>query len=194
MKVQYREVDLLHKKIWKILQNELAQKNEIIKSLMEIQSTVFVSLSDQQQKQQQQQQSQQLLEHNQQTMYEQHQPQIQQNQQTQNIQLTQQKVEPNNQNRSIYAVNLHINVTENDSYDFFALLSTKYLQEICKVDLLLCKKAGKSKGYAFLNVPDHVSSEVGKLNGVEFKSKQLVLKEAKTKHQDRTLDKKNSPG
>ena len=56
------------------------------------------------------------------------------------------------------------------------------------------QKAGKSKGYAFLNVPDHVSSEVGKLNGVEFKSKQLVLKEAKTKHQDRTLDKKNSPG
>ena len=39
MKVQNRNVDLLHENI-KILQNELVQKNEIIKSVMEIQSTV----------------------------------------------------------------------------------------------------------------------------------------------------------
>ena len=44
-----------------------------------------------------------------------------------------------------------------------------------------------------MNVPDHVYSEIVKLNGVEFKSKQLVLEEAKTKHQDRILDKQNSP-
>ena len=105
MKAQDRNVDLLHENI-KILQNELSQKNEIIKSLMEIQSTVFDSLSagrndqtisDQQQQQhhqqqqQQQQQSQQLLEHNKQTMYEQHQQQIQQNQHTQKIELSQQQ-------------------------------------------------------------------------------------------------------
>ena len=191
MKVQDRNVDLLHENI-KILQNELSQKNEIIKSLMEIQSTVFDSLSagrndqtisDQQQQQhhqqqQQQQQSQQLLEHNKQTMYEQHQQQIQQNQHTQNIELLQQQqqqqqqshyrkktqqqqVEPKNQNRSIYAGNLHISVTENDLYDFFGLRSTKYLQETCKVDLALCKRTGKSRGYAFLNVADHVYSEIG---------------------------------
>ena len=61
MKVQKRNVDLLHENI-KILQNELAQKNEIIKSPMEVQSTLFDSLSagrnyqtisDQQQQQQQ---------------------------------------------------------------------------------------------------------------------------------------------
>ena len=186
MKVQDRNVDLLHGNS-KILQNELVQKNEIIKSLMEIQSTVFDSLSaerndqtisDQQQQQhhqqqQQQQQSQQLLEHNKQTMYEQHQQQIQQNQHTQNIELSQQQqqqqqqshyrkktqqqqIEPKNQNRSIYAGNLHISVTENDLYDFFGLRSTKYLQETCKVDLLLCKRTGKSKEYAILNVLDHV--------------------------------------
>ena len=106
MKVQDRNVDLLHENI-KILQNELSQKNEIIKSLMEIQSTVFDSLSagrndqtisdqqqqhhhQKQQQQQEQQQSQQLLEHNQQTMYEQHQQQIQ-NQHIQNVQLLQQQ-------------------------------------------------------------------------------------------------------
>ena len=44
MKVQNSNANLLHESI-KILQNELAQKNETIKSLMEIQSTVFDSLS-----------------------------------------------------------------------------------------------------------------------------------------------------
>ena len=44
MKVQNRNVDLLHENI-NTLQHELAQKNEIIKSLMEIQSTLFDSLS-----------------------------------------------------------------------------------------------------------------------------------------------------
>ena len=44
-----------------------------------------------------------------------------------------------------------------------------------------------------MNVPDHVFSEIVKLNGVEFKSKQLALEEAKTKHKDRTLDKQNPP-
>ena len=44
-----------------------------------------------------------------------------------------------------------------------------------------------------MNLPDHAYSEIVKLNGVEFKSKQLVLEEAKTKHKDRTLDKQNPP-
>ena len=108
MKVQNRNVDLLHENI-KILQNELAQKNEIIKSPMEIQSTLcdsllagrnYQTISDQhqqqqqqQQHQQQQQQSQQLLEHNQQTMYEQQQKQIQQNQHSQNMRRPQQELE-----------------------------------------------------------------------------------------------------
>ena len=43
MKTHNRNVNLLHKNI-KTLENELAQKNEIIKSLMEIQSTVRDSL------------------------------------------------------------------------------------------------------------------------------------------------------
>ena len=44
-----------------------------------------------------------------------------------------------------------------------------------------------------MNAPDHVYSEIVKLNGLEFKSKQLVLEDEKTKHKDRTLDKQNPP-
>ena len=44
-----------------------------------------------------------------------------------------------------------------------------------------------------MNVLGHIYLEIVKFNGVEFKSKQLVLEEAKTKHKDRTLDKQNPP-
>ena len=93
MKAKNRNTDLLHENI-KIIQEKLAQNNEIIKSSMEIQSTVFDSLSAGRNNQtisDEQQQSQQLLEYSQQTIYEQHQQQIQQNQHTQNIQLPQQQ-------------------------------------------------------------------------------------------------------
>ena len=93
MKAKNRNTDLLHENI-KIIQEKLAQNNEIIKSSMEIQSTVFDSLSAGRNNQtisDEPQQSQQLLEYNQQTMYEQHQQQIQQNQHTQNIKLPQQQ-------------------------------------------------------------------------------------------------------
>ena len=44
MKVQNRNVNLLHE-IINSLQNELTRKNEVVKSLTEIQLTVFDSLS-----------------------------------------------------------------------------------------------------------------------------------------------------
>ena len=105
MKAQNKNADLLLENI-KILQNELAKKNEIIKPLIEIQSKLFDSLparrndqtiSDQQQPQEQ---TQQQLEHNRQLVYEQQQhqykQQIQQNQHTQNIQLPQQQQQQQN--------------------------------------------------------------------------------------------------
>ena len=106
-------------------------------------------------------------------MYEQqqyqYQQQIQQNRHTQDIQLPQrqlqqqsdfrekthyqkgqqQQVASKNQNRSIYAGNLHLSVSENDLYYFFGLRSTKYLQETCKVDLPLCKKHANLKDTLF---------------------------------------------
>ena len=57
--------------------------------------------------------------------------------------------------------------------------------------IFLCAK--KIDKYTFFNVPDHVYSEMVKLNGVEFKSKQVVFEGVKTKHKECTLNKKNSP-
>ena len=86
-----------------------------------------------------------------------------------------------------------MSVIENDLYHFFGLRSTKYLQQTYKVHLSLCKRTGKYKRYVFLNVPDHVYSEIVKLNGVEFKSQKLVLEEAKGKHKVCTPDEQNPP-
>ena len=51
-------------------------------------------------------------------------------------------------------------------------------QNISKKKLLFLytKKPGKSKGYAFLNVSNHVYQEIVKFNGVEFKSQPFQKK------------------
>ena len=138
---------------------------------MEIQSTVSDSLSagrnDQTiPDQQQQQQSQQLLEHNKQTMYEQHQQQMQQNQHTQNIELSQQQqqqqqqnryrkktqqqqVERKNQNRSIYAGNLHVSVTENDLYDLYDYGQQSIFKKHAKLIFLYAKEQANLKDTHF---------------------------------------------
>ena len=55
------------------------------------------------------------------------------------------------------------------------------------------QKRSKSKAYAFLNVLNHVYSEIGKRNGEELKSNPLALGIVKRKHKDPTPDKQNLP-
>ena len=44
----------------------------------------------------------------------------------------------------------------------------------------LDKNTGKSKGFAFLNVPQHVYNELVKLNGIEFQNNFIRIEEART--------------
>ena len=77
--------------------------------------------------------------------------------------------------------NLGSNVTTEDLIQLFGLGTTQFLQRTCSVELATCEKTGKSKNFAFVNVPEHVHSELMKLNGIEFYGRQLVIEEAKTK-------------
>lgn len=77
--------------------------------------------------------------------------------------------------------NLGTNVTEKDLVNLFGLSATPYLNKACTVELATCEKTGKSKNFAFINVPEHVHNELMKLNGIEFYGRQLVIEEAKTK-------------
>ncbi|XP_065644578.1 3'-5' ssDNA/RNA exonuclease TatD [Hydra vulgaris] len=90
--------------------------------------------------------------------------------------------------KRIYVGNLGTNVTTEDLTQLFGLGATPYLRQSCSVDLATCEKTGKSKNFAFVNVPEHVHSELMNLNGIEFYGRQLVIEEAKTKSDD---DKEN---
>jgi len=86
--------------------------------------------------------------------------------------------------KRIYVGNLGATVTVEDLVQLFGLGATPYLRQTCKVELAVCEKTGKSKNFAFINVPEHVHSELMKLNGIEFYGRQLVIEEAKTKPED----------
>ena len=63
--------------------------------------------------------------------------------------------------------NLNKDIAEED---LFGLKTTVYLRQSCTIKMPLDKNTGKSKGFAFLNVPQHVYNEVVKLNGIEFQN------------------------
>jgi len=97
--------------------------------------------------------------------------------------------------KRIYVGNLGSNVTKDDLVQLFGLGTTAFLQKHCMVDLAT-DKAGKSKNFAIVTVPEHVHSELVKLNGIEFYGRQVVIEEAKTKadhNAEREKDRKAGP-
>ena len=73
------------------------------------------------------------------------------------------------------------NVTEQDLIELFGLRTTNYLRNTCRVKLILCSKTNNSRGFAFVNGPEHVLNELVKLKGIEFQEKKLVTDEPKKK-------------
>merc|ERR1712042_350287 len=90
------------------------------------------------------------------------------------------EVEPPVCKKKIYVGNLGSNVTNDDLNQLFGLGATPFLQQNCCVDVA-CDDKGKSKNFAIITVPEHVHSELIKLNGIEFYGRQVVIEEAKTK-------------
>ena len=74
----------------------------------------------------------------------------------------------------VYVRNSNPNVTEEDINELFGLKSTEYLRQNCIVN------TGKSKGFAFLKAPPHVSDELIKLNGFEFQKQSIRIENART--------------
>ena len=46
---------------------------------------------------------------------------------------------------------------------------------------VVLSKSGLSRGFAFITAPDHVCTELIKLNGIDFKSHRLAIEEALVK-------------
>lgn len=98
--------------------------------------------------------------------------------------------------KRIYVGNLSNNVTQNDLQQLFGLETTPYLRNSCGCELATDDKSGKSKGFAFITVPEHVASELMNLNGIEFYGRQLVIEESKAKvdeEKDKKTEKDEKP-
>ena len=74
----------------------------------------------------------------------------------------------------MYVGNLNKNISEED------LRNTTYLKENCCVKIVL-SKSGLSRGFAFITAPDHMCTELIKLNGIDFNSRRLTIEEAQVK-------------
>ena len=80
---------------------------------------------------------------------------------------------------------LNKDVTEEDLNQLFGLKTTVYLHQTCSIEIPLDKNNGKSKGFAFLNVPQHVYNEPVKLNCIEFQNHFIRIEETLTTKQTR---------
>ena len=70
-------------------------------------------------------------------------------------------------------------MTKEELSNLFGLEATPYLRSSCWVELA-CKQSGKSKGFAFVNVPEHIAQELLKFNGIEFYGRPLNIEPAKS--------------
>ena len=81
--------------------------------------------------------------------------------------------EPEVCKKRIYVGNLGANVATEDLVQLFGLGTTPFLKKTCSVEIATDKKTGKSKNFAIVTVPEHVHSELVKLNGIEFYGRQV---------------------
>ena len=72
-----------------------------------------------------------------------------------------------------------------DINEFFGLKSAEYLRQNCSVEMSFDRNTGKSKVFAFLKVPPHVSDELIKLNDFEFQKQGITIEKAQTSRQMR---------
>ena len=85
------------------------------------------------------------------------------------------------QTQTLYVGNLSDYTTEADLYEFFGLRSTKYLKQNYSVKMSTNSNTRKRQYHAYVTAPEHVTTELIKLNGIEFNSKCIIVEEAKNK-------------
>ena len=87
--------------------------------------------------------------------------------------------------RKSYVGNLNPNATKEGINELFGLNSTECLRQNCSVEIPIDRNTRKSKGFAFLKAPLHVSDELIKLNGFEFQKQSIRIENARTSRQMR---------
>ena len=68
--------------------------------------------------------------------------------------------------QTLYIGNLSDHTTEDDLYELFGLRSTKYLKQNCSVKMSTNSNTGKNRYFGYVTAPEHVTTELIKLNGI----------------------------
>ena len=185
-----------------LLQKNLCTKDEIIKKLLETQSTVLNtilakannqhsntlnqsssslssnSLNDTKQLAKQSRNAKQLA------SQEQQHPRITQPCSSQlqeiphTIQTHHQRPERNTAMKNIYVGNLPEDINKQDICELFGLNSTPYLRDKCNIDFPINNKTGKFKGFAFIRAPAHITNDLIKLDGIAYYDNKLRIEDA----------------
>ena len=87
--------------------------------------------------------------------------------------------------KKLYVGNLNKDITEEDLNQLFGLKTTVYFHQTCSIKIPLEKNTGKSKGFVFLKVPQHVYNELVKLNSIEFQNHLMETEKARPAKQTR---------
>ena len=80
----------------------------------------------------------------------------------------------------LYIGNVSTSIKENDLVQRFGLNATRYLGQMCSLNMPMKSKTGHSKGYAFASTLKHVYDELLKLSEVKFYSSQIKIEEVKS--------------
>ena len=67
-----------------------------------------------------------------------------------------------------------------------------YLQDTRSIKMLVDQKTGKNKRFSFISAPEHVYIELIKLNGIEFKRKEITIQDATSARPQTNVSFKNS--
>ena len=139
------------------------RKDEIIKSLLETQTSILVTVSKPSVEEKEEEEGSPTR-----------------NETKEEIQWQKQSSgkKNNNEPKNIYIGNLSLDIKVDDLYELFGLRSTKYLRETCKINMPFNENTGKCKGFAFALVPEHVQKENLKLNGITLENRIIVIEDA----------------
>ena len=89
-----------------------------------------------------------------------------------------QRPEQNTSVKNIYVGSPPEDITKQDVCQLFGLDSTSYLRDTCSIDFPLNDKTGKSKGFAFIRAPAHITDELIKLDGIAYRDNELRVEDA----------------
>ena len=182
-----------------LLQNELLSKNEIIKSLMEMQSSVLYTMPKNTSTSKnysptqcqsllhlQPQSEQRNVDVHSRCQQSRNQLHKEQNNETQKHDEFYKNNRPHqhpqqqNQLGKLFIGNLNVSVTIDDIYELFSLKTTKYLRSNTYVEMPL-NRNGQTRGFAFVTALDQVRNELLKLNNIQLREKNLIIEAARSK-------------